>query len=491
MFCGTAIRRAFVVVTLLLAAVASQSTARGAVYASLDAGADHTCAIRPGGAAYCWGAGQSGQLGVIGAGRARTPIAVIGSYTAVQLSSGVGYWCELLVGGKVSCTGTNAKGQLGTGDVSLAQYPHDVVGLPAATRVEAGRATTCALTSDGLYCWGDGGSGQFARSTLAFDPTPTPQKIPGVASGAIDLSVSTEHLCVVSADRRVSCWGDTTDGKLGNGAAGAIGLPGIPVPGITDAAAVAAGERHTCVLRENRTVWCWGNNQFGQLGAGPVASTGDPVQVQNLTDVVQISSQVSTTCAVQADGSVWCWGEGLVGQLGNGARLSSNVPVRVEGIADATAVSVGAVHTCAVTKTLAPSCWGSNRYGQLGSGGLLGSGVETKAQIVQDAVRGTAQFLPTPLAERNATSRGGKVYLRQLRLTRRGSKCPAKVDVTIRARGKEIVRTASDVEPVDGGCVVTALLNLPTKTARAFTVVVVVRGAKLKTRKVTLKARLS
>ena len=466
--------------------------ARGAVYSTIAAGVDHSCGVRPGGAVYCWGIGQTGQLGVIGATRARSPIAVIGSYTAAEITSGDQYWCERRVDGKVACTGQNSNGQLGSGELSPAQYPQDVVGLPPASRIDAGRATTCAIATDGLYCWGDSGYGQNGGGELVFDPVPRPQKVPNIPT-PIDVSVGSDHVCAVRPDRRVNCWGSTEDGRLGNGRESAITESGPLVDGLTDAVAVAAGQRHTCALRATGNVVCWGSNAVGQLGAGPVPTTNKPTPVPGLSGVVQVATNTTTTCAVKNDGTVWCWGEGLVGQLGNGGRVNSGVPVQVQGLAGATQVSVGVNHACAVTNKNEPFCWGSNRYAQLGSGGLIGgAGIEPSAQVVQDAVRGTASFLPTPLAERNRTSRGGQVYLRLLRLTRRGSKCPTTADVTIRTRGKEVVRKATDVEKVDPperACLVTARLDLPAQTQRAFNVVVVVRGSKLKTRKLKLRPR--
>lgn len=486
----TFLRGAIATIALAVGVASAPAGARAATFATLDAGADHTCAIRPGGAAYCWGTGQYGQLGVIGAVRARTPLAVIGSYTAVQLSSGNGYWCELLAGGKVSCTGTNSSGQLGTGGTASAQYPQDVIGLPSASRVEVGRTTSCAITVQGLYCWGDGARGQLGNGQLKFDPTPSPFKVPEIGK-VLDVAVAKDHVCAITEARNILCWGDTKEGKLGNAMTSPITTPGEGVTGIADAVQVVAGDRHSCALRASKTVWCWGNNELGQLGNGNNVESRDPVQVQGLSDVTQLSTQSTTTCAIRGDGSVWCWGNGEVGQLGNGVRGKSNVPVQVQGIAEAMVVSVGENHACAVTKGLAPYCWGSNRYAQLGSGGLIGdAAVEPTAQIVQDAVRGTAKFIPTPLPERGSTSRGGQVYLRLLHLTRRGSKCPTTAAVTIRTRGREVVRTARDVEKADGDCTVTGLLNLPTRTQRAFTVVVVVRGKNLKTRKVTLRARV-
>lgn len=478
---------------LLAGLFSAGGTAQGAVYTTVAAGVDHSCGVRPGGAVYCWGLGQTGQLGVIGASRARSPIAVIGSYTAADVTAGDQYWCERRFDQKVACTGQNAKGQLGTGGLSVAQYPQEVEGLPPVSKIDAGRATTCAIATDGLYCWGDSTYGQDGGGELIFDPVPTPRKVPNVGV-PIDVSVGSEHVCALRSDRRVQCWGSTENGRLGNDRQSAITESGPLVEGLTDATAVIAGQKHTCALRAGGTVACWGSNLVGQLGAGPIADTNRPTTVSGLTDVAQISTNTTTTCAAKRDGTVWCWGEGLVGQLGNGGRVNSNVPVQVQGVSGAVLVSVGVNHACAVTNKNVPYCWGSNRYAQLGSGGLIGgAGVEPTAQVVQDAVRGTASFLPTPLAERSRTSRGGQVYLRLLRLTRRGSKCPASASVTIRARGKEVVRKATDVERVDPptrACLVTARLDLPAQTQRAFNVVVVVRGSHLKTRKVKLRPRI-
>lgn len=470
------------------------ATAQAAVYSTLAAGVDHTCGIRPGGAVYCWGLGQTGQLGVIGASRARSPLGVIGSYTAAEITAGDQYWCERRMNGKVACTGINSNGQLGTGNLSVAQFPQEVEGLPPVTKVDAGRATTCAIAAEGVYCWGDSSYGQIGGGDLVFDPLPTPHRVPNVPS-PVDVSVGSDHVCALRVDRLVQCWGSTEDGRLGNARESAITEAGPLVDGLTDAVAITAGQRHTCALRAGGTVVCWGSNAVGQLGAGEGGSTRTPTTVTGLSGVVQVSTNTSTTCAVKNDGTVWCWGQGVAGQLGNGGRANSNVPVQVQGIAGATAANVGVNHACAVTNQQVPYCWGSNRFAQLGSGGVIGgAGVEPTAQVVQDAVRGTASFLPTPLAERNRTNRGGQVYLRLLRLSRRGSKCPTTADVTIRTRGREVVRKVRDIEqvaPPERACLVTGRLDLPTNTQRAFNVVVVVRGAKLKTRKVTLKPRMT
>ena len=92
---------------------------------------------------------------------------------------------------------------------------------------------------------------------------------------------------------------------------------------------ISAGGYHTCALKSNGTVWCWGNNYYGQLGDGTYVDKNIPVQVLNLTNVIQISAGEDHTCALKSDGTVWCWGRNDEGQLGDGTNVSKNIPVQV------------------------------------------------------------------------------------------------------------------------------------------------------------------
>lgn len=472
---------------VILALTASSATA--ASFTSVTAGTDHSCAIREGGSVSCWGIGTYGQLGVIGAVRARTPLAVVGTYTAVQVSAGQAYWCALLLGGTVTCSGTGTKGQIGNGAVLPAQFPMPVSGLTGAQKVATGATTACAITGGGVVCWGDGARGQLGDGQLTTTPTATPVTVPGVA-GATDLAVGTTHACAV-AGGRVLCWGDTADGQLGTTNAAALAFAGEPVMGIADASAVSAGAHHSCAIRAGGTVWCWGRDDLGQLGAGTAAASAVPVQVRGLTGVTAISGIENTTCAIRGDGTVWCWGDGKRGQLGNGTTVPSNVPVQVEDLTGATSVSAGSVHACATTSDRGRTlCWGSNQYAQLGSGTNIGTSArEPTPQLVEDSPRGLATFVPTPLPDQSKTSYGGIVDLRLVKVTRRGSRCPTTARVILRARGQEVTRRAVDVERVRGACLVTGRFRLPPKTRRANSVVYLVRGDHLRTIKHRLKAR--
>lgn len=475
---------------VLLGLAGAGGSAQAASFQAVAAGYDHTCAIRAGGPVSCWGSGAQNQLGVIGATRARTPLAVIGTYTAIQLAAGQAYWCALLTNTTVTCAGAGTHGEIGNGTAGNAQYPQEVSGLRGVTRIAAGTATACAISAGTVFCWGDGARGQLGDGQLTFAPQPTARAVAGV-SGATDLAVGTSHACAL-AGGRIFCWGETNDGKLGTANTAPIAFAGDPVVDIADASGVAAGTKHTCAIRSGGIVWCWGSSDTGQLGiGGGIAVSGVPRPVQGLSGVTQISALTDTTCALRGDGTVWCWGRGDRGQLGNGTLRSSNIPVQVAGLSGATSIGVGSAHSCATTNDRgATYCWGTNLEGELGSGSSIGPGAkETTPQLVQDSPRGIATFVPTPLTEQETRSSGGLVDLRLIKVRRRGGRCPAVAEITIRARGREVRRKTKDVEPIRGGCLVTGKFALPAKTQRAFTVIYLVRGQHLRTIKHRLRPR--
>jgi alpha-tubulin suppressor-like RCC1 family protein len=101
------------------------------------------------------------------------------------------------------------------------------------------------------------------------------------------------------------------------------------IPGVADAAALASATSHSCVIRADLTVACWGSNDQGQLGNGATGTSTSPVAVAGLSEpVFQISVNRARTCAVVGTGDVWCWGEGDHGELGNGTIGGSTSAVQ-------------------------------------------------------------------------------------------------------------------------------------------------------------------
>lgn len=186
-------------------------------------------------------------------------------------------------------------------------------------------------------------------------------------STVVQISAGELHTCALTDLGEVKCWGDNSDGQLGDGSVVSRLTP-VDVVGVSGAVFIASGKRHTCAVLEDGSVTCWGSNASGQLGDGSKIDSQIPVNAHGLTGVTQISAGDSHTCALHADGSVQCWGFNLTGQLGDGTIFESSTPVDVVSVSDATSISAGANHTCAVLDGGEMKCWGLNLFGQLGQG---------------------------------------------------------------------------------------------------------------------------
>jgi alpha-tubulin suppressor-like RCC1 family protein len=237
--------------------------------------------------------------------------------------------------------------------------------------IAAAGAHTCATVARGaLYCWGNNSSGQVGDGSTGTNRTRPLE--PGGAMNALEAAVGFEHSCILRMDGSVLCWGDNGFGQLGTGASMNSAVP-VEVADITSGAAIAAGYHHVCVLNETGRVFCWGRNTWGQLGDGTSDDRSLPTPVLDLVDAVEISAG-GHTCARRSSGRVACWGHGLSGELGDGRSTNSALPVEVLNINDATQVTVGGGHTCAVHGSGRVACWGYNASRQLGDGSTVNSG---------------------------------------------------------------------------------------------------------------------
>ena len=204
------------------------------------------------------------------------------------------------------------------------------------------------------------------------------------------------HGCaLVRVGGGVVCWGKNDHGQLGNGgggdAAAAVAVVddhGVPIAGVT---ALAAGAAHTCALRGDRTVVCWGDDGSGQLGRGaalPGPSVNALPAPVGLTSIVAIAAGARHTCAALADGAVWCWGANEAAELGPAAPAAgTSMPAEVVDSAGlplmAGGLGAGATQSYAVGKDArARLAWGSNANGELGDGTMAAtSGVTVAAAL--------------------------------------------------------------------------------------------------------------
>ncbi|CAM3714312.1 IPTL-CTERM sorting domain-containing protein [Paracidovorax anthurii] len=366
---------------LLCAAwAASPALAQGAMPTLLGepvsqvmAGSSSTCVLTTAGAVRCWGSNSSGQLGDGTTTQRNTPVAVSGLGSGVAaIVGGSAHTCALTTAGAVQCWGANDFGQLGDGvSALLSNTAVAVSGLGSGVAaIAAGLNHTCVLTTAGaVQCWGNNINGQLGDGTTTRRTTPV--TVSGLGSGVAAIAAGSSHTCAVTMAGAVRCWGDNTNGRLGDGSSTQSLIP-VAVSGLgSGATAIAAGNAHTCALTTAGAVRCWGANSNGQAGDGTISiQRNTPTAVSGLgSGVAAISARNSHTCAVTVAGAVLCWGNNPDGRLGDGSTTQSATPVAVSGLgAGVAAVSAGTSHSCALTTAGAVRCWGLNSNGQLGDG---------------------------------------------------------------------------------------------------------------------------
>ncbi|MFO8072434.1 MAG: hypothetical protein R6V85_11225, partial [Polyangia bacterium] len=203
----------------------------------------------------------------------------------------------------------------------------------------------------------------------------------GFAGEAAQVSSGSAHHCALLENGDVYCWGINDYGQLGYGHTDFVAASQVPdqvgpVELGGPAVQVAAGGDHTCAILEGGDVVCWGwNGAGGQLGYGNTENVGDdelPADVGTVdvgAEVVQISAGGGFTCAVLAGGGLKCWG---IWSYEAGEMVGDDEsPADVDPISvggAVTRVSAGGSHVCAVMASGTLRCWGRNDDGQLGYG---------------------------------------------------------------------------------------------------------------------------
>lgn len=325
---------------------------------NITAGNNHTCAIDADGAAYCWGYNGQGQLGDSGANfTSSTPVAVVNTSGFSSITAGNGFTCALKSSnGKTYCWGANSVGQLGINSTIDASTPQAVLSSGSFTNldakaVSAGDQFACAVdSSDKAYCWGYNSNGQLGDGTTAQSLTAVAVATSGDFTNAnvSAISAAANHACVIAGTNdKVYCWGDNTDGQLGNDSTTQSTTPVLVASSgdFTNSGvlAVAAGYGFTCAIDANNQAYCWGDNTAGALGNGSSAAKSlTAVAVATSGDFTNANISAITAggandaypqpfaCALNTDNNAYCWGDNADGQLGNATSGSfSRIPVKV------------------------------------------------------------------------------------------------------------------------------------------------------------------
>ena len=198
------------------------------------------------------------------------------SFTPTSISATF-YACGTVSSGAAYCWGANTTGNLGDSTYIDRPEPTPVVGGHTFTVVDAGGGHTCGITTSGTtYCWGRNNFGAFGDGTITNSPAP----VPG-ANGLSLTSVTTSdwHTCGLVASGAAYCWGLGERGSMGNGTFEVTNLTPVPVSGGLTFARLIAGGQHTCGLTDSGALFCWGRNENGELGDGTGTNRAVPTRV--------------------------------------------------------------------------------------------------------------------------------------------------------------------------------------------------------------------
>jgi alpha-tubulin suppressor-like RCC1 family protein len=295
--------------------------------------------LKDNGQAWCWGDGTQGELGINGTAYASSPVQVVGNHSFISVCCGNEFVLGLKSDGTVWAWGLNTSLQLGKGNNTNASSPTQVIGGHFFVSISSGNTMSFALRKDGTaWGWGAGNSGSFGQgNNVPWDNRNYPVQManPFIQKILKPSQVNPNYNSFFIADEEGVGWasGLSTNGKIGDGTT-TTQYNLTPIAGHhifkKYAGSVYTGSSWGG-LKDDGSVWCWGDNTYGQLGVNHKNHMSSPVQMignHSFTDLF-ISSGVITM--LKEDGSVWGCGSNGVGELGDGTVASRSSPVQTVG----------------------------------------------------------------------------------------------------------------------------------------------------------------
>ena len=373
---------------------------------TIAAGADHVISICTNNNLNTWGYNSRGQIGDNTTTDRYVPVQVHGPANVgflsniIMVAAGQDHSVALRNDSTVWTWGDNALnggGMLGDNSTTDRHYPVQVHGpgnlgfLDSIVKITAGDWHTIAIKRDStVWDWGDNALGQLGDNTTTTRTTPI--QVHGVGNvgflkGIISAAGGDSHTLGVKYDGTVYGWGSNGAGQLGdNSTSNRVTPVQVHGPGnvgfLSNVRMVACGDVlptcYSAALKNDSTVWCWGDNSNGELGDNTTTQSLTPIQVHGpgnvgfLTGIVSIATGEIHTTALKSDGTVWAWGDNSRGGCGDNSTPDRWTPVQVHGPANVgfltgiTQIATGEYYSVAVRNDGKVWAWGYNLKGQLG-----------------------------------------------------------------------------------------------------------------------------
>lgn len=328
--------------------------------AAVSTSSHHTLALKKDGTVWGWGSNAYGSLGNGGTRHSFVPVQAVGLSGITRVSAGGAHSLALQGNGTLWSWGSNRNGQSGNGSTESSSIPLQIPGFDGITAVAAGMDFSLAVKNDGtVWAWGNNDNGELGRTDIPQSDTPL--QITEL-SNVIAVSAGEHHGMALRTDGSVWVWGAHLYGNITSRNVVQVAEAGI-------VSRLAAGTRHSLMLSNlPGTLWGWGSNGSGELGDGSTIPRAAPVRVailwENVTDV---AAGWQFSIALKDDGTVWSWGDNDYGELGIGSTTPTAYPWQALQLSGVTDVAAGANHAIAVKADGTVWAWGDNGFGQLGT----------------------------------------------------------------------------------------------------------------------------
>jgi alpha-tubulin suppressor-like RCC1 family protein len=331
-------------------------------WTDVDAGGaygENSFALGQTGSLWAWGSNIDGSLGINVANSVlrNSPVRV-GSLTGwTQISSGGNHTLALRSNNTLWAWGSNENGQLGDGTVIKRSSPVQI-GTDTNWSIVSSSTDDSSSTLDGhsaaiktngtLWTWGRNGDGQLGNGLTINSSIPV-QVGSGTTGPWIRVACSVQSTIGIRQDGTLWSWGDNDDGVLGRGQFVSRSSSPIQVGTLTGWTEISCGNDHVLAKRWDGTLWAWGRNRYGQIGRGNTTNAYSPVQIGTDTDWSDFDASTNSSFATKTSGTIWGWGYNKFSVI-DSSSASKSIPIQIETDSNWSKVSCGRRHLIA-TKT--------------------------------------------------------------------------------------------------------------------------------------------